>query len=84
MAYTAMQPLTAMVMTVLLLVLAPGLAADGTLCMPGLNSLGGVGIVAGLACIVWDDSRHRRRRTTTTTPTKRSMEEEEEAEDDDG
>jgi hypothetical protein len=47
-------------LSVILLLLVPSLKSS--LSMPGINSLGGIGIVLGLICIIWDDHLQKKRR----------------------
>jgi drug/metabolite transporter (DMT)-like permease len=56
-AYTALQPLTSTILTVLII---EGVGKDKypSLKMPGYNVLGAIGIVIGLFCIVGDNSLH--------------------------
>lgn len=47
-------------LSVLLLLAIPSLS--GSLNMPGISSLGGIGIVLGLVCIIWDDHLQKKKR----------------------
>uniref|UniRef100_A0A0G4HPI9 EamA domain-containing protein n=1 Tax=Chromera velia CCMP2878 TaxID=1169474 RepID=A0A0G4HPI9_9ALVE len=56
-AYTALQPLAAVLASVFLIL--TNLAPPGVLSLPGWNLFGGVGILAGLALIVFDGGGQR-------------------------
>lgn len=52
-AYTALQPFTSTVLTAALVVSG----RFPSLSLPGWNALGGLGVVAGMLCILWDGKR---------------------------
>lgn len=54
-AYTALQPLTSALLSVIVVKTAGKI---GGLVLPGLNLLGGLGIVAGLILILYDNKQH--------------------------
>ena len=47
-------------LSVILLLLIPSLKSS--LSMPGINSLGGIGIVLGLVCIILDDHLQKKKK----------------------
>ncbi|CAE7831784.1 unnamed protein product [Symbiodinium sp. CCMP2592] len=52
-AYTALQPFTSTVLTAALVVSG----RFPSLSLPGWNALGGLGVVAGMLCILWDGKK---------------------------
>ena len=64
-AYCALQPLVAMLLTIVLVL---ALGASSELALPGYNALGAVGVAVGLAIILYEGKRQHDADTQPTQP----------------